>query len=319
MVNLNSILQMKFGFNEVNMKKVFLIAIFLLASVTWGKANLIFKEKTQNFLRNQGQINDLLLKNKKIVIPQKGYSYVVSVDEKSQKTYNTLKNHFFKEFDVYEIKDKILKIKNENVKLDLSDLNSHRTLCAHKILKKIMPEGYADQFMLVSVDTQQSFSKKQGVRIEGYRFNFCRLFNGRVVRSKSDFLTIRTDASGLLKDARIAMQDLSLTSDVVKTDESYNENKIALDSVLNANTINALTEGGETVDEIEIRSATEAYCEIFVENSKKFFPCLSYVSKIKSSDDKEYGYIIDAPHSLKSWSDFNEKKNGSVRFVRYSR
>lgn len=75
----------------------------------------------------------------------------------------------------------------------------------------------------------------------------------------------------------------------------------------------------ERIDEIEIRSAAEAYCEVLVGAAKKFFPCLSYTSKIKLSNNEKMSYIIDAPYSRKSWSNYKHEKNGSVRFNRYDR
>ena len=194
-------------------------------------------------------------------------------------------------------------------------------------MKKVTPVKETEQLknMLVSIDKERSFSEKQGVKIEGYRFNFNRLFNGRVVRSKDDYLRIRTDAKGLLRDARIALQDLKESSEIVKTDEDINENETTLDSLVSVelDAIQVIDQNGnekkERVDKVEVNSVAEAYCEIFVGESKMYFPCLSYASKINLSNDEKISYIIDAPHSRQSWGDYNHEKKGTARFNRRDR
>jgi hypothetical protein len=236
-----------------------------------------------------------------------------------------MKKFFSKTYDIHEIKKQILRIKKDNVNFNLSEMGSQRALFAHQMLKQMMPVNYVDKFMLVSVDTERSFSKSQGVKIEGYRFNFSRLFNNRVVRSKDDFLMIRTDAKGKLKDARFALRDLKETTEIVRMDEDITENEATLDSLLNEDmdVVNIVDEDGnekhEKVNKVEVGSVAEAYCEVVVEKSKRLFPCLSYASKINLSNDEKIGYIIDAPHSRQSWGSYNHEKKGAAYFHRHDR
>ena len=309
----------------MNGKYVFLALFVLCSSWGFGKPDLVMGERAKSFLNKRNQSDSKQLNLKKIDVSKNKTANVVSVDEYSRKTMNEMKKFFSKTYNVHEIKDRVLSIKKDNVKFDLSELESQRALCAHHMLKKIMPVEYVDKFMLVSIDKERSFSEKQGVKIEGYRFNFNRLFNGRVVRSKDDYLRIRTDAKGLLRDARIALQDLKESSEIVKTDENINENETTLDSLVSVelDAIQVIDQNGnekkERVDKVEVNSVAEAYCEIFVGESKMYFPCLSYASKINLSNDEKISYIIDAPHSRQSWGDYNHEKKGTARFNRRDR
>ena len=299
--------------------------ILFLCSLSFGKPSLAMSERVKNYLNSRNQYDSKRFDEKNMTNLKKGYSYVLAVDESSHKTIDKMKNYFSKKYDVQKIGSKKIRIKKENVKFDLSEKDSNRPLCGRRMLKKMMPVGDSDKFMLVSVDTERSFSVSQGVRVEGYRFNFNRLFNNRVVRSKDDFLMIRTDERGMLKDVRLSLQDLKETSEYVETDEDFSENEKTLDSLLNEkfNEIEFDGQKGiekkERIDGIEVNSAAEAYCEVLVGTAKKLFPCLSYSSKIKLSNNENMSYIIDAPHSRKSWSNYKHEKNGSARFSRYDR
>ena len=309
----------------MNHKCVFFLLILLFCRLCLGKPVLTFGDKARTYLNNRNQKLLKEFNQKKVVDSEKGYSYVVAIDEFTHKTIDEMKSFFLKTYNVYEIGNRILKIKKDNVKLDLSELKSHRASCALRMLKKVMPANYSNQFMLLSVDTERSFSKSQGVKVEGYRFNFSRLFNNRVVRNRDNFLMIRTDAKGVLKDIKIALQDLKVTSEVVKTDESVGENEETLDSLLNEkfDIIDIIDEDGfekkEKIDKIDVGSVAEAYCEVFVGETKKLFPCLSYASKIKLFNSENISYIIDAPHSRHSWRKYNHENKGSARFSRYDR
>ena len=299
--------------------------ILFLCSLCFGKPTLAVSEKTRNYLNSRNLYDSKRMNEKSVTNLKKGYSYVLTVEESTHKTINKMKNYFSKDYEVQEIGLKKIRIKKDNVKLDLTEKDSNRPLCGMRMLKKMMPVGDSDKFMLVSVDTERSFSVSQGVKVEGYRFNFSRLFNNRVVRSKDDFLMIRTDEQGMLKDVRMSLQDLKETSEYIETNEDYSENEKTLDSLLNENfnEVEFFDQKGfgkkERIEEIEIRSAAEAYCEVLVGTAKKLFPCLSYTSKIKLSNNEKMSYIIDAPHSRKSWSNYKHEKNGSVRFNRYDR
>ena len=329
MENLNSIHQIPLGYNKKGddgMKCKFAFFIIILAvgmSLSFGKPILVMGEKAKSYLISRNQDGLKKVKRGNDVIPPKK-AYIVSVDESSHKIYDYLKTFFQKTYRIQEIKNNTLRIKKDNVSFDISELETHRALCARKILEKIMPAEFVKQFMLVSVDTEQSFSQSQGMRIEGFRFNFSRVFNNRVVRSVNDFLVIRTDAKGVLKDAKISLQDLKNTSEIIKTDDGINENKETLDSLINEefDVVKVFDQDGYEkdgrIEKIEVGSVTESYCEVFVGNTKKLFPCLSYASTIKLSNNEKIGYIIDAPHSRQSWRDYNHENKGSVRFNHYS-
>lgn len=76
--------------------------------------------------------------------------------------------------------------------------------------------------------------------------------------------------------------------------ENITENEATLDSLLSEdmNIVKIVDEDGkeeyEKINKVEVGSVAEAYCEIVVEKSKKFFPCLSYASKINLSNNKKW-------------------------------
>ena len=254
----------------------------------------------------------------------KANSYVVSINETSDKIYTKLKSRLMERYNVYEPEKSVLRIKRENVKVDISELKQNRDLFARKMLKKIMPSGYENMFMLVSVDLERSFSKSQGVQIEGYAFNFKRLFDNRVVRNKYNYLIVRTDKNGILKSADVRLQDLAITTQRLRIDADYDENKASLDSLLNDETdlVDVLDGNGNIIkvkiDKIVVNSVADAYCEVEVGEEKRLIPCLSYASKMVLSNKESFGYIFDVPYSRKSWSDY-QHENPSARFIRYSR
>lgn len=310
----------------MNYKFVFvLVAAIVFAPLCFAKPIINVSGNAESYLNNSSQRRVKQLNLRTINASEKRISYEVAVDENSTRTYDSLKMRLSKEFDIYELKNKALKIKKNDVKLDLSNLGLRRELCARQMIEKIMPEEYSDKFMLISVDTEHSYSEKQGAKIEGYTFNFSRLFNGRVVRSRRDFLIIRTDANGFLKDARVSMRDFVKTTEIVDIEGNMNEYIATLDSLLieEFGTVKVVDQYGveknESVDIVDIGSVAESYCEIIVGDSKMLFPCLSYASKIKLSNNEEFGYIIDAPYSRKSWSDYKNEKKGLAHFIRYSR
>jgi hypothetical protein len=194
---------------------------------------------------------------------------------------------------------------------------------AHQMLEQLVPQGYVNQFKLVSVDIQRSFAMSQGVKIEGYTFNFKRVFNNRIVRSNKNYLIVRTDNNGFLKNAEIALQDLAVSSERIAIGVDYNEKMATLDSLINADYefIDVLGERKHLkkvkLDKIEVGSVAHSYCEVQVDSEKKLFPCLSYASKLVLPNKDEIGGIIDAPYSRKSWSEFS--RNGNVSFIPHRR
>lgn len=293
------------------MKKIFCFFILtLFCSFAYAKPILVVSESAKIFFKNRDQSN------------LKRIAYVVEIDEKSNKTMNDLKTRIPNANDVVLTRLNVIKIKAEKLKMDLSEVETNRAECARKMLKKLLPNDYVPQFRLISIDKEHSFSISQGAKIRGYTFNFKRVFKGRVVRNKSNFLRISTDGNGFLRDARIALQDLRITSDSVLIDENDAENEITLDSLLAKDFDSVSTrdkrgmEKTVRMEKVEVGSVAEAYCEIDDGENKKLFPCLSFASKIFLDNNVEIGSIIDVPHTRKSWSDYYAKKD-SVRFGRY--
>lgn len=247
----------------------------------------------------------------------------VAVNESSNKTYSELKYLLSTSFSIYASRKNSFRIKKENYRLDISMLETNRQLCAESILQQLMPQKFIGQFKLVSIDLLRSFSKSQGTKIEGYTFNFKRLYNNRIVRNNDNYLVVRTDENGYLRNAEIALQDFEMTSEHVIVDADYNEKVITLDSLLEAdyNSLSVLDENKQLkkirVEKIKVGSVADAYCEITIDAERKLIPCLSYASKIIFSNNDEIGVIVDAPYSRKSWDEY--RQNNSFSFKRYRR
>ena len=292
--------------------------MLILNSFVFARPILLMGENVKKDLKEfrQTDVRQLNLDEKK---KSKRLSFLVEIDESSNKTFVDLKRYLKKEYNVSENGKNFLRVKKERMKLDLSDFNSNRALCANKMLKTIMPKDYANQFTLVSVDEKRSFALSQGVKIEGYTFNFKRIFDGRIVRNKDNYLKIRVGQNGYLESADVALQDLKRITEEVDVDSDIDENEATLDSVLNENFEFAYVydengfEQKERIETVETGSVAKAFCEIVEGKKKKLFPCLSYVSKINLSKNRKFDYIIDVPHSRKSWGDYHAKKS-SVKF-----
>jgi hypothetical protein len=180
-----------------------------------------------------------------------------------------------------------------------------------------------NQFKLVSVDIQRSFALSQGVQIEGYTFNFKRVFNNRIVRNNKNYLVVRTDKNGVMKNAEIALQDLAVSSERIAIGVDYNEKMATLDSLINVDYefIDVFGENRQLkkvrLDKIEVGSVAHSYCEVEVGSERKLFPCLSYASKLVLPNKESIGGIIDVPYSRKSWSEYSQ--NGTVRIIPHRR
>ena len=290
-----------------------LLANALLFSMSFAKPSLVMNERVTKFMKAQNEN-----------FKKKFDSSVVLIDESSDNTYTAVKQSLSRSFDAYEPEKNVLRIKKENLKIDLSKLENDRNFCARKMLEKIMPSGYENMFILVTIDLERSFSKSQGAQIEGYSFNFKRLFNNRVVRNKYNYLVVRTDKNGFLKSADIRLQDLAITTERMKIDADYDENIASLDSLLNieSDLVDALDRNGNIIkvkiDKVVVGSVANAYCEVEMDAGKKLIPCVSYASKKILSNNESISCIIDVPYSRKSWSDYLHE-TPSARFIRYSR
>jgi len=295
----------------------FMFVIVMFHSFALARPVLVMDDNVKKTLKIQNRI-DTQYENQNDKNKEKRKSFIVEVDETSKKIFADLKKRFKNKYHISNVRKNTFRLKNEKVNIDLSDFDSNRFFCASKVLKTIMPNDYVNQFVLVSVDERRSFSMSQGVKIEGRTFNFKRVFNGRIVRNNDNYFNVRIDKNGYLESADIAMQDLKILAEDVEIDNDIDENEATLDSVLNADFEFAYIydnngiEKKEKIDNIEMKSVAEAYCEILEGKVKKLFPCLSYTSKINLSEKRNFDYIIDVPHSRKSWGDYHAKKSSAT-------
>ena len=306
------------------MKKVFvaILTTALMSSLGFAKPSLVVGEKAKSFLKER-HYTGVKYQGGKVV--QKPSSLVVSVDESSKKTISDIKNLLGSSYKVssYSAKKNVVNFKKDGMRVDISDLEKDRSACAQRILNEFLPSKYANQFKLVSVDREMGYSETDGARVNGYTFNFKRLYNGRVVRNIDNFLTIETDGNGRLIDGDVALQDLKTTTEYLTTDDAAEENEATLDSLLNTESgeVEILADDGlpkkERVKNVEVGSVAEAYCEVEDGSAKKLFPCLSYASTVNLEDGGKVSRIIDVPHSRGSWH-HNRKGKKPVKFHRFN-
>lgn len=290
---------------------------FILSIVLFGlvianaKPVLVVSDSARNFLQSGNPIDSL------------AESFVATIDESSDNSLTELKNLLSGSYTVYASRNKSFRIRKENTVFDLSNLETNRANMAHQMLEQLVPQGYVNQFKLVSVDIQRSFAVSQGVQIEGYTFNFKRVFNNRVVRNNKNYLVVRTDKNGFMKNAEIALQDLAVSSERIAIGVDYNEKMATLDSLINVDYefIDVFGENRQLkkvrLDKIEVGSVAHSYCEVEVGSERKLFPCLSYASKLVLPNKESIGGIIDVPYSRKSWSEYSQ--NGTVRIIPHRR
>jgi hypothetical protein len=290
----------------------FILSIMMLGAVVANaKPALVISDSARSFLQNSNPIDSL------------AESFVVTIDESSDSSLMELKNFLSSTYKVYGFRNKSFRIRKENVAFDLSALETNRANTAHQMLEQLVPQGYVNQFKLVSVDIQRSFAMSQGVKIEGYTFNFKRVFNNRIVRNNKNYLVVRTDKNGVMKNAEIALQDLAVSSERIAIGVDYNEKMATLDSLINVDYefIDVFGENGQLkkvrLDKIEVGSVAHSYCEVEVGSERKLFPCLSYASKLVLPNKESIGGIIDVPYSRKSWSEYSQ--NGTVRIIPHRR
>jgi ribosomal protein S8 len=290
---------------------------FILSIVLFGlvianaKPVLVVSDSARNFLQSGNPIDSF------------AEAFVATIDESSDNSLTELKNLLSGSYTVYASRNKSFRIRKENTVFDLSNLETNRANMAHQMLEQLVPQGYVNQFKLVSVDIQRSFALSQGVQIEGYTFNFKRVFNNRVVRNNKNYLVVRTDKNGFMKNAEIALQDLAVSSERIAIGVDYNEKMATLDSLINVDYefIDVFGENRQLkkvrLDKIEVGSVAHSYCEVEVGSERKLFPCLSYASKLVLPNKESIGGIIDVPYSRKSWSEYSQ--NGTVRIIPHRR
>ena len=290
---------------------------FILSIVLFGlvianaKPVLVVRDSARNFLQSGNPVDSF------------AEAFVATIDESSDNSLTELKNLLSGSYTVYASRNKSFRIRKENTVFDLSNLETNRANMAHQMLEQLVPQGYVNQFKLVSVDIQRSFALSQGVQIEGYTFNFKRVFNNRIVRNNKNYLVVRTDKNGVMKNAEIALQDLAVSSERIAIGVDYNEKMATLDSLINVDYefIDVFGENRQLkkvrLDKIEVGSVAHSYCEVEVGSERKLFPCLSYASKLVLPNKESIGGIIDVPYSRKSWSEYSQ--NGTVRIIPHRR
>ena len=290
---------------------------FILSIVLFGlvianaKPVLVVSDSARNFLQSGNPVDSF------------AEAFVATIDESSDNSLTELKNLLSGSYTVYASRNKSFRIRKENTVFDLSNLETNRANMAHQMLEQLVPQGYVNQFKLVSVDIQRSFALSQGVKIEGYTFNFKRVFNNRIVRNNKNYLVVRTDKNGVMKNAEIALQDLAVSSERIAIGVDYNEKMATLDSLINVDYefIDVFGENRQLkkvrLDKIEVGSVAHSYCEVEVGSERKLFPCLSYASKLVLPNKESIGGIIDVPYSRKSWSEYSQ--NGTVRIIPHRR
>jgi len=296
----------------MKMMNVFILSIVVLGSVIANaKPVLVVRDSARSFLQNSNPIDSL------------AESFIATIDEPSDNSLTELKNLLSGSYTVYASRNKSFRIRKENTVFDLSNLETNKANMAHQMLEQLVPQGYVNQFKLVSVDIQRSFALSQGVQIEGYTFNFKRVFNNRIVRNNKNYLVVRTDKNGVMKNAEIALQDLAVSSERIAIGVDYNEKMATLDSLINVDYefIDVFGENRQLkkvrLDKIEVGSVAHSYCEVEVGSERKLFPCLSYASKLVLPNKESIGGIIDVPYSRKSWSEYSQ--NGTVRIIPHRR
>ena len=296
----------------MKMMNVFILSIVVLGSVIANaKPVLVVRDSARSFLQNSNPVDSF------------AEAFVATIDESSDNSLTELKNLLSGSYTVYASRNKSFRIRKENTVFDLSNLETNRANMAHQMLEQLVPQGYVNQFKLVSVDIQRSFALSQGVQIEGYTFNFKRVFNNRIVRNNKNYLVVRTDKNGVMKNAEIALQDLAVSSERIAIGVDYNEKMATLDSLINVDYefIDVFGENRQLkkvrLDKIEVGSVAHSYCEVEVGSERKLFPCLSYASKLVLPNKESIGGIIDVPYSRKSWSEYSQ--NGTVRIIPHRR
>ena len=296
----------------MKMINIFILSMMMLGLVIANaKPVLVVSDSARNFLQSGNPIDSL------------AESFVATIDDSSGSSLTELKNLLSGSYTVYASRNKSFRIRKENTVFDLSNLETNRANMAHQMLEQLVPQGYVNQFKLVSVDIQRSFALSQGVQIEGYTFNFKRVFNNRIVRNNKNYLVVRTDKNGVMKNAEIALQDLAVSSERIAIGVDYNEKMATLDSLINVDYefIDVFGENRQLkkvrLDKIEVGSVAHSYCEVEVGSERKLFPCLSYASKLVLPNKESIGGIIDVPYSRKSWSEYSQ--NGTVRIIPHRR
>lgn len=204
-------------------------------------------------------------------------------------------------------KDYVLYIDNLKTKRRAKSRHRTKKFTEQDVLKEIFSERYRQQFSLLSVDTEFIQTKKFK-KNESLTFNFQRVFQKRIVRSLSNYLQVQITEDGSIQNIELSVEDLKATKDFIDCSEFFDAKVSALDSIVKTD-FSKLTQTGDEndfidIDSIFISGATEAYCEI----GTLLYPCLSYAVELILPSEEKFWDIIDAPHSLKTFQNFNGKQ-----------
>lgn len=292
--------------------------ILLYIGDAYSKPALNISQSAMQFLKKRPSIKGHRLNYQAQNAKEtKDFAFVINV-ENTNKNISSAKKTLKKKFHVTEDGPYAIKIRQNGFKLKIPTKKNNKEI-GEELAKKIFSSSISKQFDLISVDTETTLDLNTLTeKASGYIFNYQRIFNGRVIRSANNYLTISIDSEGSLKWADISMEDFSISTESVETNEMFDENKISLDSIVETSFSSIYTENAIdsiTISAIKINSAAEAYCEIDNDSQKILFPCISYASELHLSNNDTIFTIIDAPHSLQSWRNFNNDHKKKIHYA----
>ena len=296
----------------------FFFVILLMACFSHSKPHLKFERPAQKFLKERHLISGHRMKFSAPVRKNSRKSFVVEIDS-TTKMQSAIMLALKGKYRVMKNEDISLLIRDDKFCVAMDKLKKDELKFSEFVVKKLLPEFFAKQFDFVSLDVEQRYDLSSNQASEtGYILNYQRIYNNRIVRSASDYLTIALDSDGNLKWAEISMSDLKTTQKYVETEESIEENEEALDTVVTT-TIDSL-ENYQSHEKIGVKtvvanSAAEAYCVMPDENKIMLHPCISYAATVMLDNGESLPTIIDAPHSLKSWRNYKNGKKNHMHYV----
>jgi len=238
-------------------------------------------------------------------------AFVIEIDTTSN-TRSLVRLALTGRYTLREPDSRSLRIQGGNVSVKAAELTGNQVQVAKRLAGKLLPGYLANQFHYLSTDTETETNAETGTsENSGYIFNFQRVYNGRVVRSAGDYLTIVMEASGTMRYAEISMSDLRATLEYIETTETQGENIAALDSVVNF----TFTDSQANVVGVSATGAAKSYCMVDDNSRVVLHPCISYTVKVELDNGETVNTIIDAPHSLRAWIEYKHGKRASVQYA----
>ena len=261
---------------------------------TTANSPIVFDDKIVNYLSS----------------PRSALSSVAVVEESTNETFQEMKRLLSETYKVKESRSYVDEIwfEKDSVQVDLSELESDRDKCAKGILAAVMPSQYVDQYRIISIDEEWSFSMDEESRITEYTFNYVRVFEGRVVRNNKNNLSIYVDANGFFKNGDVALQDLKTTTETVAIESNLDEYKTSLDSIYREQSYSvvlcSMCKRGEEkvqINKVIVTGVADAYCSFDKDSANRLEPCISYTTKEILANGDTIGRVIDAPYSRMLW------------------